>query len=108
MGNVPISTKETTLYYPTDWLIEGGPTFEAMGCPETQLETDDTIFPLSIVHNAKTGFFGCTQQGFVLMESTNPKDIAQYVQEYVSSLQGWIKENQDFSGIDNIQSPSDS
>lgn len=102
MGNTPISTKNTTIYYPSDWLIEGGPTFEQMGCPEIDQAADDRVIPLGIVYNEKTGYFGLVQQGFVMMESKDRLDIAGYVKDYVEGLQNWVAENGDLKDVDNV------
>lgn len=102
MGSTPVSGKDTIIYYPSDWLIEGGPTFEQMGCPEVEIK-DDTQLPLTIIYNAKTGWFGIMQQNFVMMESRDRLDIAGYVKDYVEGLQTWITENGgSLDGIDNI------
>lgn len=94
MGNTTISTKDTEIYYPSDWLIEGGPTFESMNCPKPDVGMDDTNIPLTLVYNQKNGFFGVVMNGFILMESKDARDLTKYISDYVQSFQEWVAENE--------------
>jgi hypothetical protein len=94
MGNVTISTIDTTIYYPSDWLIEGGPPFETMDCPKGMISDDDTLIPLELIYNDNTKFFGLQMCGFIVMESKEPQDLAKYVKDYVEAFQDWVTENE--------------
>jgi hypothetical protein len=102
MGNVTISTKDTEIYYPSDWLIEGGPPFETMHCPEF-IENED-VQPLQVIYNAQTRFFGVTHNGFIVMESKEPSDLAKYIKQYMEAFQDWVTEQDEI----NAEAESDS
>jgi hypothetical protein len=95
MGNVTISTNRTTIYYPSDWLIEGGPPFETMECPE--VIEDEDVQPLQVIYNSKTKFFGITHNGFIVMESKDRLDIAGYIKDYVEGFQNWVAEQDEIN-----------
>ena len=92
MGNVTVSTTRTEIYYPSDWLIEGGPPFESMSCPKLEDQVDDDTEVLAIIYNPRTKYFGVTQNGFIVMESLDRLDIAGYIKDYVEKLQLWVQE----------------
>lgn len=95
MGNIIVSTENLAIYYPSDWLIEGGATFESMSCPPSLVHASDggDVEPLQIIYNKDTKFFGVTHNGFVVMEAKNAADVAKYVQEYVQEFQEWVAQH---------------
>lgn len=102
MGDVTISTNDTTIYYPSDWLIEGGPTFESMGCPEPEfIQEGEDVEPLQVIYNKRTKFFGVAHNGFIVMESKESKDLGKYIQEYMKGLQDWVETNS-IEEVDNL------
>lgn len=92
MGSVTVSTTDTEIYYPSDWLIEGGPTFESMSCPKVDDQIDEDVEPLQVIYNPRTRYFGVTHNGFIVMESKNPEDLADYVREYTQEFKSWVTE----------------
>lgn len=95
MGDVTVSTNDTFIYYPSNWLIEGGPPFESMSCPKAEPGYDDLAIPLELIYNSRTEYFGISMLDFILIESTNAKDIAKYVQDYVQGFQDWLAKNKE-------------
>lgn len=91
MGNVTVSTSRTQIYYPSDWLIDGGPTFESMGCPEPKVGAWD-VDTLKLIYNKDTRYFGIVHNGAIVMESTDRLDIADYVKDYVEKFQMFVQE----------------
>lgn len=94
MGNVTVSTKNTQVYYPTDWLIEGGPPFESTEA----IPNDDAAYayediePLQVIYNKTTEYFGITHNHYIVMESKDPRDVAQYVLDYVEGFKQWVED----------------
>ena len=97
MGNVTISTNDTTIYYPSDWLIDGGPTFESMQCPPAEVDEDDADLPLKLIYNQRTKYFGIVQQGHIVMESKSSRDIATYFGDYVMRMREWVQEQDEIN-----------
>jgi hypothetical protein len=100
MGNVTISTSETEIYYPSDWLIDGGPPPETMSCPNFRITDENAMSMLSIIWED----FGQNQgrwvvlagdgevgERFVVMHSTNYKDVATYFSQYMERLERWLQ-----------------
>ena len=47
MGDVTISTEETTIYWPSDWLVNGaGTTFNDAGCPRVEHGVEEDMFSI--------------------------------------------------------------
>jgi hypothetical protein len=92
MGKSTISTTDTEIYYPSDWLIDGGPPFDVMSCPKAEDQTDDEQ-KLGIIYNTKTQYFGIVCQGYIVMESKEAKDLAKYIQDYAYEYQYWVENN---------------
>lgn len=93
MGDTTISTKNTEIYYPSDWLIEGGPPFETMNCPQPNVEGVDQQ-KLEIIYNDNTKYFGVVCGGFIVMESKDVRDLATYVGDYAMAFRNWVQENE--------------
>lgn len=109
MGNTPISVPETEIYYPSDWLVNGGPPFNTMNCPDYEVDEDcDGHSVLSIVYDwdikkwyVLSGLHGAdaeTRRGTVVMESTNLYDVSEYFRSYMASVKRWQQkyENNDW------------
>lgn len=94
MGNVTVSTTRTEIYYPSDWLIEGGPPFESMSCPKLEDQVDDDTEVLGIIYNPRTKYFGVTRNGFIVMESLDRLDIAGYIKDYIEGFQNFAAEQE--------------
>ena len=92
MGDVTVSTRNTSIYYPSDWLVDGGPPLDTMGCPLANEDENDEDLPLKLIYNKDTRYFGIVQEGRVLMESKDRLDIAGYIKDYVEKLQLWVQE----------------
>jgi hypothetical protein len=96
MGNVLVSTDETEIYYPSDWLIEGsGATFTSIGCPTNDAYySDEDDSALSLIYRGWAAKpWRIVQQGYVMMESTNIADVTQYFKDYTTKFQQWLEEN---------------
>lgn len=83
---------DTTIYYPSDWLIEGGPPLDVMSCPIAKDQADDEQ-KLEIIYNTKTKYFGIVCQGYIVMESKDRLDFAGYLKDYVEAYQYWVENN---------------
>jgi hypothetical protein len=101
MGNVTISTEETTIYWPSDWLVDGaGTTFTDMGCPKMTLDEADMFSILSIVFDIDDAtwrvYTGDLAEGevIILMESKNYKDIATYFTDFMIKTKQWWDDQQ--------------
>ena len=101
MGNTPISTSETEIYYPSDWMIEGGPTFGSMGCP-TILRDPSDFLSISLVNieletRWRIVITSPIDPGemVVLAESTNKKDIVKYFMDYMESFDKWLLDSKE-------------
>src|SRR6516225_11875529 len=90
MGNVTISTTETTIYYPSDWLVEGGPPYDVMGCPDDDTNDDDPKLVLAM--DRLTQHWQIIDNGKVVMDSTNKVDIAKYFTDYMFGIESWYQE----------------
>lgn len=95
MGNCTISTRDTSIYYPSDWLVDGGPPLNTMGCPEANVTEDDEDLPLKLIYNKGTKYFGIVVNEHIVMESKDRQDIAGYVKDYVEKLQLWVSEQEE-------------
>jgi len=89
-----IGTKNTIVYYPTEYLINGGPPFTTLGCPHVELEHDDIDVPIRLVYNTETKFFGWAMLDRLLMESKEPKDLARFITDYVEGFQEFVKDQE--------------
>jgi hypothetical protein len=95
MGNVTISTSETNIYWPSDWLVDGsGATYEVMGCPKLTIDETVSFSVVAIafdIDNAKWQVIvgGEGEEATVVMESTNYKDVATYLLEYMQKTRQW-------------------
>jgi hypothetical protein len=101
MGREVVDKKNTQIYYPSDWLVEGGPTFESANCPKFQ--EDEDVEPLQIIYNKTTKYFGVTQGEFIVMESKDRQDVAEYVKDYIEGFQNWVAEYDGIDEMDNLQ-----
>jgi hypothetical protein len=55
MGDVTISTEETEIYWPSDWLVDGaGATFDSMGCPKLTIDETVSFSVLAIAFDIDT------------------------------------------------------
>lgn len=101
MGDVTISTEETTIYWPSDWLVNGaGTTFNDAGCPKLDIGEEDMFSILSIVFDFDDAtwrvYTGDLNEGdvIVLMKSTNYKDVATYFSDFMQKTKQWWDEQQ--------------
>lgn len=107
MGNVTIYTSETQIYWPSDWLIDGtGATPESMGCPEitSQILNDETKPTMLTVirddYGSNAGRWvvmagdGEVSERFIVMHSTNWKDVLQYFMDYMYRFETWLQEQE--------------
>lgn len=93
MGNVTIDTDFTKVYYPSEWLIEGGPPYGTMDCPDFNEAALSMTEPLSIVRTqgGENGLpWKVIMEGRVMMECVDPKDAANYVEGYMHELDAWV------------------
>lgn len=97
MGNVPVSTSDTEIYYPSDWLIEGGPPFNVMACPKLHEQFGDDVEPLQVIYNTKTRYFGVVHNEHIVMESKDPEVMANYVKQYAVAFKLWVDEQDDIN-----------
>ena len=87
-----IDTTETRVYYDSDWMIDGGPTFE--NCPQVEYEcTERQALQLCIDNSGE--WWQIVYNDLVLMESTNRKDVLRYFNEYMAKFENWIFEQRD-------------
>lgn len=95
MGNTTISNSETEIYYPSSWLVLGGPPMEDR-CPDAEITFDQP--QLGVVLDVPTMLWrvyeGHPGEGPVriVMESTNIKDVAQYFTEYMAELKQYLED----------------
>jgi hypothetical protein len=104
MGNVTISTTETEIYYPSDWLVDGGPPPAFMGCPPITsqiLNEESAMNMVKIVwedFGQNSGRWNViaghpdSGEAFIVMQSTNYKDVATYFAQYMAKFERWLGE----------------
>ena len=93
MGNVLVSTDETEIYYPTKWLVDGGPTYGAVGCPTRSKDDEWRVDELSLSWNPENGRWAIIQQNNVVMESSNMIDVLQFYKDFMQDLVDFFEAN---------------
>jgi hypothetical protein len=96
VGNVTISTSETEIYYPSDWLVEGGPPFEVMNCPinDANNSWDDEDALMLVRRDTSDKPWRVVQKGMVLMETSNHADAMMYMLSYMVKYELWKAEQE--------------
>lgn len=80
----------TNIYYPADYLVEGGPPFD-VNCPPVPKHHEDENLPikLSCVLNYGKITYLIHAQGRVLAESEDGDAILAYYKEYLDGINAW-------------------
>lgn len=92
MSKVPSQTTHTNIRYPSEWLIQGGPQFEAMKCPpaETEVTDEDMMSSLAVVWSDEKWklIYGTAEysEPIIVMESTSANDVLIYFAEYMEGI----------------------
>jgi len=87
-----IDTTETRVYYDSDHMVDGGPTFA--GCPQVEYEsTERQTLQLCIDNSGK--WWQIVYNDLVLMESTNRRDVLRYFDDYMTKFENWLFEQRD-------------
>jgi len=92
MGNITISTSETSIYYPADWLVTGGSPYATMGCPDDTQDDYDDDFLLKLVYNETSGKWQVIETSSILMESMNKRDVVKYFLDFMEAMEWWLYE----------------
>ena len=87
-----IDTTETRVYCDSDWIIDGGPSFD--NCPQIEYELGDERQTLQLCIDISGKWWQIVYNDLVLMESTNRKDVLRYFNEYMAKFKNWLFEQQ--------------
>lgn len=95
MGNTPISTSTTNIYYPSNWLIEGGPP-PNVNCPINDADNSwaaDNDISITIREGKEKPWWVVCQDR-ILMETSEPSEVAAYILSYTNEYRDWLVNNE--------------